>query len=55
MSWSQRPVPCALCQTAVPHIGWNGLRLLKDHPSTRGLDAQRDAVYFVHSFRATIT
>lgn len=42
-------------KTAVPHIGWNGLCLLKDHAFTREFDQTEDAVYFVHSFRATLT
>lgn len=45
---------CAI-QAAVPHIGWNGLCLLKDHAFTREFDQAEDAVYFVHSFRATLT
>ena len=35
----------------VPHIGWNGIRLLRDHvafPTTSSADA---LYYFVHSFR----
>ncbi|HBL26201.1 MAG TPA: imidazole glycerol phosphate synthase subunit HisH, partial [Acidobacteria bacterium] len=37
----------------VPHIGWNRLHGLADHPLVSGLDAGPgwgEAVYFVHSF-----
>lgn len=33
----------------LPHIGWNGLEILKDCPILRGIDSG-DYVYFVHSF-----
>jgi len=32
----------------VPHIGWNELRVVQDHPVLRGLDGE--AFYFVHSY-----
>jgi glutamine amidotransferase len=32
----------------VPHIGWNEISLLRDHPVLRGLDGE--AFYFVHSY-----
>jgi imidazole glycerol-phosphate synthase subunit HisH len=32
----------------VPHIGWNELTLVRDHPVLRGLDGE--AFYFVHSY-----
>jgi glutamine amidotransferase len=32
----------------VPHIGWNELSLVRDHPVLRGLDGE--AFYFVHSY-----
>jgi imidazole glycerol-phosphate synthase subunit HisH len=32
----------------VPHIGWNELALVRDHPVLRGLDGE--AFYFVHSY-----
>jgi glutamine amidotransferase len=32
----------------VPHIGWNELSLVQDHPVLRGLDGE--AFYFVHSY-----
>jgi glutamine amidotransferase len=32
----------------VPHIGWNELRVVRDHPVFRGLDGE--AFYFVHSY-----
>lgn len=35
----------------VPHIGWNGVSLLKDCPVTDFLTST-NAVYFVHSFCA---
>ena len=35
---------------AVPHMGWNGLRLRRATPLLAGLDGQR--FYFVHSYRA---
>ncbi|CAM9821721.1 unnamed protein product [Pylaiella littoralis] len=40
-------------KAAVPHIGWNGLCVRKEHPFVDSFDTDRDAVYFVHSFRAT--
>eukprot|EP00752_Nemacystus_decipiens_P010757 g9574.t1 len=40
-------------KAAVPHIGWNGLCVRKEHPFVDTFDSDRDAVYFVHSFRAT--
>lgn len=39
----------------MPHIGWNGLCVKKEHPFVEAFDTDRDAVYFVHSFRATST
>ncbi|CAB1109039.1 unnamed protein product [Ectocarpus sp. CCAP 1310/34] len=42
-------------KTAVPHIGWNGLCVKKEHPFVDAFDTDGDAVYFVHSFRATST
>lgn len=35
----------------VPHIGWNGLRILGDSPLLRGV-REGDSVYYVHSFYA---
>ena len=32
----------------VPHIGWNELSLVRDHPVLAGLDGE--AFYFVHSY-----
>jgi imidazole glycerol-phosphate synthase subunit HisH len=32
----------------VPHIGWNEVSLVRDHPVLRGLDGE--AFYFVHSY-----
>lgn len=32
----------------VPHIGWNEISVVRDHPVLRGLD--REAFYFVHSY-----
>ena len=32
----------------VPHIGWNELSVVQDHPVLRGLDGE--AFYFVHSY-----
>jgi imidazole glycerol-phosphate synthase subunit HisH len=32
----------------VPHIGWNEISLVRDHPVLRGLDGE--AFYFVHSY-----
>lgn len=34
----------------VPHVGWNVLRTLTDHPVFEGLKADRD-FYFVHSYQ----
>lgn len=33
----------------VPHMGWNGLRLIKRHPVLSGI-RQEDEFYFVHSY-----
>lgn len=33
----------------IPHMGWNGLDLLKDHPVLRGVRPE-DEFYFVHSY-----
>jgi glutamine amidotransferase/cyclase len=38
---------------AVPHMGWNGLRLARSGPLLAGLDTHR--YYFVHSFHAEVT
>lgn len=35
----------------VPHIGWNALHLVKDHPLLKGIN-EGDFVYFVHSYYA---
>lgn len=40
-------------KAAVPHIGWNSLCVRKEHPFVDSFDTDGDAVYFVHSFRAT--
>ena len=32
----------------VPHIGWNEISVVRDHPVLRGLDGE--AFYFVHSY-----
>jgi imidazole glycerol-phosphate synthase subunit HisH len=37
----------------VPHMGWNQLEVLRDHPFVRGLGAQPYA-YFLHSYRAPV-
>lgn len=37
----------------VPHMGWNELELVADHPFVRGLGAVPYA-YFLHSFRAEV-
>ncbi|CCQ10641.1 Imidazole glycerol phosphate synthase amidotransferase subunit [Pseudoalteromonas luteoviolacea B = ATCC 29581] len=36
-----------------PHMGWNDLNIIQDHPIVAGLDTA-DQVYFVHSFAHTI-
>jgi len=33
----------------VPHMGWNGLMDVKDHPVLRGLNPESE-FYFVHSY-----
>ena len=35
----------------VPHIGWNALHLVKEHPLLKGIN-EGDFVYFVHSYYA---
>jgi glutamine amidotransferase len=37
----------------VPHMGWNSLELLRDHPFVRGIAAGSYA-YFLHSYRAGV-
>jgi glutamine amidotransferase len=37
----------------VPHMGWNKLEILRDHPFVRGLGPDSYA-YFLHSYRAAI-
>jgi imidazole glycerol-phosphate synthase subunit HisH len=37
----------------VPHMGWNELELLREHPFVRGLGAH-EYVYFLHSYRAEV-
>jgi glutamine amidotransferase len=33
----------------IPHMGWNGIRIIKSHPLLSGL-AEDDEFYFVHSY-----
>lgn len=33
----------------IPHMGWNGLKIQRDHPILRGVKKDSD-VYFVHSY-----
>ena len=33
----------------IPHMGWNGLRLIKEHPVLSGVEPE-DEFYFVHSY-----
>jgi imidazole glycerol-phosphate synthase subunit HisH len=37
----------------VPHMGWNQLEVLRDHPFVRGL-GPRAYAYFLHSYRAGV-
>ncbi len=37
----------------VPHMGWNALEIVADHPFVRGLGADAYA-YFLHSYRADV-
>jgi imidazole glycerol-phosphate synthase subunit HisH len=37
----------------VPHVGWNKLELLRDHPFVQGLPPDSYA-YFLHSYRAPV-
>jgi glutamine amidotransferase len=37
----------------VPHMGWNKLEILRDHPFVRGL-APGAYAYFLHSYRAPV-
>ncbi|GAC1444826.1 MAG: imidazole glycerol phosphate synthase subunit HisH [Vulcanimicrobiaceae bacterium] len=37
----------------VPHMGWNALDIVHDHPFVRGLGADAYA-YFLHSYRAVV-
>ena len=37
----------------VPHMGWNELELVREHPFVRGLPAHSYA-YFLHSYRALV-
>jgi glutamine amidotransferase len=36
----------------IPHMGWNTLRVLRDHPTLKGIPTGDDGLhaYFVHSF-----
>ncbi|KZN39166.1 hypothetical protein N474_10425 [Pseudoalteromonas luteoviolacea CPMOR-2] len=36
-----------------PHMGWNTIQTVGQHPLTKGIDAN-DQVYFVHSFAHTV-
>ncbi len=36
-------------QLKVPHVGWNGVRFLKDHPMLTSIESESD-FYFVHSY-----
>ena len=38
----------------IPHMGWNGISILKDHPIAQG-SRQGDFVYFVHSYYAPVS
>lgn len=38
----------------VPHMGWNALESVRDHPFTAGLGEEPYA-YFLHSYRAPVT
>ncbi len=38
----------------VPHMGWNALQILREHPLIAGLD-ERSYAYFVHSFAAPVS
>ena len=43
-------------QAAVPHIGWNGLRVWKEGPLCENVSTTDEArVYFVHTYRALRT
>lgn len=35
----------------VPHMGWNQLEIVREHPFTRGIESG-DYVYFLHSYHA---
>jgi len=37
----------------VPHMGWNALELVSDHPFVRGIGSN-EYVYFLHSYRAEV-
>jgi len=37
----------------VPHMGWNELEVVRDHPFVRGLNSGSYA-YFLHSYRAAV-
>lgn len=39
------------CDVTVPHMGWNQLEILADHPVLDGIDGN-DWFYFVHGFAA---
>lgn len=39
------------CEFKIPHIGWNGLRIKKEHPIFK-YTKENDFVYFVHSYYA---
>lgn len=38
----------------VPHMGWNTLQIMRDHPLMAGID-DGSSVYFVHGYAAPVT
>ena len=45
------PIPGGELGLKVPHMGWNGLDIVREHPLLSGVRSG-DCVYFVHSFYA---
>ena len=41
----------------IPHMGWNTLRLLRDHPLLEGIETGADGLhaYFVHSYQLVVS
>jgi glutamine amidotransferase len=48
ISGTIRPIPDTI-DLPIPHMGWNNLEIIQDHPILKGIESG-DHAYFVHSF-----